>query len=593
MIIPTTPEAKERKIKYLADTCLDSQQDRFNAYLYRRQYFLYGSGDDRGGRVLYNRLQAHTDLVASFLYSADHADFEIAAPRNDEQPIVEQCLAATEDWNDEFRDSGLAYQVADAVLWSLIFDSMFIKAGWNDTREELTSILVPPYNFGVYDESESELGNQHCFAHTFTIDYDDACQRLIRAGMADRIQELRASSGDEKPTLPKPLSLMLSGSNATPTQNPLITGPLIGRVNAWQRSYQYEARYDTTRVRFTELWVWDDESEDEEGEPSGDYRRFIIMEPGIILEDSKETIAIRKRVGLKGSKNRIDKDSLRWTDTNDFLPGEHPFSHIRPYPIYDYFWGESHTERLIPLQDWTTVRLQEIHEILDMQVDPPRVFSGFLGLTDEKADALHGPGTWVSDMNPGAKVDRMVPEMPEDLFAEVKSIGELFLEASGLTSTITGQGAENIKSGQHAKKAATTGSARIKKTAVALEPQLVSLGDICLRLRQQKEAKPLITDSGMRFTLSQLATTRWHMRVSGHSHSPLFADEGKEDAQIMLKAEAIDRENFLRLMHPPGKSNLIHSLRQRVNRERQMLQHNPQAAQHKGGKGRNPLAAAA
>lgn len=586
MIIPSDHKRKEEKIKFIADTCLDSQSERYNTYQYRRSYFLFGSSDERAQRVLYNRLQAHTDLVASFLFSADHAEFEIAAPRNEDPQIVAQCLAATEDWNDEFRDSGLAYQVSEAILWSLIYDSMFIKLGWNEERETLTSILVPPYNFGVYDESESELGNQHAFTHTYTIDYDEACQRLMRGGLAHRIPELQAATQDEKPTLPQPLSLMLSN-----VQRQHVTDPVIGRVATdWVRSYNYQAQYDTTRVRFSEVWVWDDEAEEEDGKMSGDYRRFVMMEPGILLEDSRETIAVREKVGLKSSRNRIDKDSLRWTDTNDFIPGEHPFGHIRPYSIYDYFFGECHTERLIPLQDWTTTRLSEIHEILEMQVDPPRVFAGFLGLTDEKADALHGPGTWVNDMNPGAKVDRMVPEMPEDLFAELKAIGELFLEASGLTKTISGQEAHGIRGGEHAKQAATTGSSRIKKTAVGLEPQLISIADTAMRLRQQKDPRLLITDSNMRFHLSQLATQNWKMRVSGHSHSPLFADEGRTTAGMLLKAQSIDREAYLRLMHPPGESNLIHSLRQRVKRERQMVQRNPQLIQ--GGKGKHPLAAA-
>lgn len=580
MIIPSTPQAKERKLKDIADQCLHSQTDRYNAYMFRRNYFLFGANEQSiGPRVLYNRLQAHTDLVASFLFAADHADFEVAAPHNSSKEIVEQCLAITEDWNDEFRDSGLAYQIAEAILWALIYDSMFIKVGWNEGRDCLTSVLVPPYNFGVYDENESDLGNQHAFLHTFTIDYDEAAQRLIRAGMRDRLPDLRSAETEDTPTLPQPLQLMLASTQVSTIMGP-YTGSIYGTLD---RAYGYRSKQDSTRVRFNELWVWDDEAEQEKGElPTGDYRRFLLMEPNIVLEDSKETIAIRKRAGLRGHRHRLHEDSLSWTNTNDYIPGEHPFTHIKPFSIYDYFFGEAHSERLIPLQDWTTLRLREIHEILDMQVDPPRVFSGFTSLPDEKAEALHGPGSWVTDFNPGAKVDRMVPEMPEDLFAEVKAIGQLFLEASGLTETVTGQGGENVRSGQQARHAATTGSSRIRKTAVGLEPQLVQLGDTVLKLRQQKDARILVTNSQMRFTLSQLATHRWKMRIAAHSHSPLFADQSRVDAQILIKAQAIDRENFLRMMKPPGETNLVHSLRERVKAEQQMAAQNPALLQGPG-----------
>ena len=582
MIIPETLEAKERKIKYIADTCLDSQQERLNAYIYRRAYFLFGSSDDRASRVLYNRLQSHTDLVASFLFSADHAEYELSAPRNSEEVIAEQCAAAQEDWNDEFRDCGLAQMVADCILWSLIYDSMFIKVGWNDNRDLFTSVMVPPYNFGVYDESETELDNQHAFCHVFTVDYDEACQRLIQADLGHRIPELRAAADSEKPTLPAPLSLMISNA-----QRQHVTDPVVGKVTPdYLRSFRYQSEHDTTRVRFKEVWVWDDEALDEENEPCGDYRQFIMMEPDIILTDSKESIALRKKAGMKSSKFRLEKDVRRWSDVNDFIPGHHPFTHIRPFGIFDYFFGECHTERLIPLQDWLTTRLSEIHEILDMQVDPPRSFAGFLGLTDEKAEAFRGPGSWVTDQNPGAKVENHIPEMPPDLFREIQEMQHLFLEASGLTETLTGHGSEHIKSGQHAKKAVTTGSSRIRKTAVGLEPALVALGDTAMRLRQAKEKKELITDSGMRFTLSQIATSSWKMRISGHSHSPLFADEGREMAVLLLKSQAIDREQFLRMLHPPRTDMLVRRLRRRVQQEQQQMQQHPELMQGKGGKGR-------
>ena len=591
MIIPSDPKRKETKIKYVLDTCLESQQERYNNYSNRRRYFLFGTGDDRGLRVLYNRLQAHTDLVSSFLYAADHAEFNVSPPRNSPDAIVQQMLAVEEDWNDEFRDCGLAYQFAVALLWSLIYDSMMIKIGWNSGREELTSTIVPPYNFGVYDESEPDLNSQQAFAHTYTIHAEEAQERMKRAGLGHRIGELRSAEGEEKSPLPEPLQLMIANN-----LRHSVTDPVVGRLNRdYTTRVRYTAQYDTTRVRLNDVWVWDDDALDEDGEANGDYRMFRVLDNGIILEDSKESIDARTKAGLRRHAKRVDERSLRWTTTNDYLPGEHPFVHVRPFELYDYFWGECHTERLIPLQDWTSQRLDEIHEILEMQVDPPKVFSGFLGLSDEKAEALHGPGTWVTDMQPGAKVESLAPSMPEDLFAEVEAIGGMFQEASGLTPTVTGKGEAGVRGGGHAKQLATTGSARIKKTAVGLEPTLVELGDKCLKLRRIHDTRQLFTDSKMAFSLSQLAG-HWRMRVAGHSHSPLFADEGRETAQILLKAQAIDREQFLRLMHPPGMSNMIFALRKRLQTERQLMQTHPELLQRSGGgkgKGSSPLAAAA
>jgi hypothetical protein len=335
----------------------------------------------------------------------------------------------------------------------------------------------------------------------------------------------------------------------------------------------YEPSEGPTKVLIHDVWIWDDLAKDEEGNAKGDYCEIHVIEPDIIISDSRVNIATRVQAGVK--RGKIAGPALHYTDTNPFLADDHPFVQVRPFPMYNYFYGEAHIERLVQLQVWLNVRLNQIHEILEMQVDPPRVYTGFLGLTDEKADALHGPGTWVTDMQPGAKVEKLTPQMPEDLFAEVSQMGQLFLEASGLTETVTGKGEQGVRGRGHAKQLATTGSARIKKTAVSLEMCLVRLGDVCMRTRQHNDDRRLKTDGGMEFYLAQMAE-HYKMRVAGHSHSPLFADESREMAGALLKAGAIDREEFLALMHPPGEANLIHKLRKREKAQAQFAQAHPE-----------------
>jgi hypothetical protein len=576
MIIPKTEPERTRKLQWLIDNCMESQSERVSRYEQRRRWTLFGSDGIRD-QVLYNKLQAHTDLVASFLYAADHCAFTVAAQRNADDEVVQQMQAVEEYWDDEFRDSGLAYQFAEAMLWSLCYDSMFLKFGWNNARDELDVVMVPPHNFGVFDESLTDLDNQQAFTHYYSVEWDEAVQRMQWAGMGHRIDELRASVTDEKVTLPSAMSTMLMNA-----QRSSVTDPLIGLASPNTNTLsQYEPKLNTTRVRFYELYVWDDQACDDEGKPSGDYASFKMLDPGFLLEDSRETIAIRKKAGLKRSKRAVQSDLLRWTDTNDFIADEHPFVQVRPFSVYDYFWGECHCDRLVNLQRWINTRLWQIHQILEMQVDPPRSFMGMMGLSDEKADALGSPGTWVMDMNPGAKVEDLSPTMPPDLFADYEQISHMFLEASGLTETVMGKGEQGVRGRGHAKQLATTGSARIKKTAVGLEPILVKAGDLALKLLQRNSTHKLKTDKGMEFVMAQVAAP-WKMRVAGHSHSPLFADESRDLATNLFKAQAIDQEDLLRMLRPPGEANLIHKLRQRRAQQRAMAKANPQLIQ--GGK---------
>jgi hypothetical protein len=294
-----------------------------------------------------------------------------------------------------------------------------------------------------------------------------------------------------------------------------------------------------------------------------DYAVFVKVE-GIdgVLSDSRETVeAMEKKAGKKP-----DEFS---GNGNLFLPGEHAFIHIRPYYLYNYFWGRAHSDQLIPLQDWTNERLQQIADILEKQVDPAKVFSGFMGLGDEKAEALGGPGSWVMEQIPGASVQELAPKMPEDLFVEFQQIGHIFLEASGLTETVTGQGAEGVRGGGHAKHLAMTGSGRIKKVAVSLEQPLSKCGEIGIKLVQKNSKERLTTDTGQELVAALVAERNLRIRVAGHSHSPLFSDETKESAALLFKSEAIDREMLIRVLNPPNADNMIHALRKRVKAEQE------------------------
>ena len=74
---------------------------------------------------------------------------------------------------------------------------------------------------------------------------------------------------------------------------------------------------------------------------------------------------------------------------------------------------------------------------------PPRVGSGFLGMTDEKMDAFGGADSWVYDQLPQASIKELAPTMPADIFADYNQIRELMLEASGLTATAEGKGTKD------------------------------------------------------------------------------------------------------------------------------------------------------
>ena len=91
---------------------------------------------------------------------------------------------------------------------------------------------------------------------------------------------------------------------------------------------------------------------------------------------------------------------------------------------------------------------------------------------------------------------------------------------------------------------------------------------MALKLNQRNNDEPIIPDPkddgkpGDAFLYANLSSD-YMLSVAGHSHSPLFADDSRDMATLLKKANAIDEEAFLRMMNPPNKNNLIHSLRSR------------------------------
>jgi hypothetical protein len=366
-----------------------------------------------------------------------------------------------------------------------------------------------------------------------------------------------------------------------------LTGTLFGQVNPdYQPAANYQAQTKAPLVRFNELWVWDDRAID--------FRVFHMIEPDILIGDSLKTIEAYKHAtkNVEYLFGRLDKMGLDISESNPFLPGDHPFVKMQPYGKWNYFWGKAHIDALLPLQAWLLQRLDQIDDILDRQADPARVGSGFLGLNEEKMAAFGGAGTYLFDQMPQAKMEEFKPDMPPDIFAEYRDIKSEFLEASGLTDVIAGKSERGVRSRQHADNLKKSGAGRIKKAAIKIESPLVRLGDLGLKLKMAHDDDILFTspdEDGKVDHFLPAEAGKVKVKVDGHSHSPLFGDESRELAVIFRKFGTIDDEDFVRMTNPPSRDNLLHAIHRRKQMQRKMQKEHPEliadAAKHaKGGK---------
>ncbi len=549
MKISSNTVEKEELVQYVISCCMASEEDRRSLYERRRRYFLYGQNSET--KVKFNRLKSHMKLVASFLFSPDGLVYNIAPPRNADEHSIHQLLALQDDFNEDIHDTGLADTFAEAVLWSLNFDTMIVKMGWNDTKGNFFGRLIEPSSFGFWREDDPDFDSQQAMNHRFSLDYDEACARLVKAGKADKIPLLSMTDQPQETGLSDTMkSIIISAVNGTG-----INETITGRADIdYEATPLFKARLTAPMVTFDETWIWDSES--------GDYRIFHSLMNGMILiSDSAQTIeAIQKAA---------NEDTKYNSQTNWFLEKQNPFVPITPFTLYNYAWGDAHMEDIIPLQTWSEERLTQINETLEAQVDPLRTSHGMTGLLDEKMDLDYG--AYYADDNPGSKMEEHRPPMPEDLFREFNEIGSLMMEASGLTEVVAGKGSGGARGGQQQKQLQITGGGQIRKVAIGLEAPLVRMGDLALKLKMKNDDSQIKMPDGQEFVAAQCPDDV-SLRVDGHSHSPLFTLENKELASMLFKSQAIDREWLIRMLNPTQKQSMIHSLKAREKAESQAAQ---------------------
>jgi hypothetical protein len=305
---------------------------------------------------------------------------------------------------------------------------------------------------------------------------------------------------------------------------------------------RYQAQVGESVVEMVEMWVWDDET--------SDYQVVTMANPYVVIYD---------RSG----------ESM-------FIKGECPFVQISPNPLYDYFWGQSEVEKLIYLQELRTKRVGEISMLLAKQVNPPKAFSGFMGITDEKAFALNSPSSFIMSDTPGGKVEELAPKIPEDLFKEIAEIDAMFAEASGISSVLQGRGETGVRSAGHASQLARLGSSRAKKRALIIEDSLEKLATLYLKIMQAYDDTRYLDENGMPFIAEQF-TGDFVVKVDAHSNSPIFMEDSRDLAFKLFEAKVIDRKRLIDLVDPPMKQLLKDDLEKLEKKEAEQAAKQPPA----------------
>ena len=441
MRIPQADADREEFYIDLMQKCMVSVDYRKNQYDKLKCYFLFGASPD-DPPALYNKIAPHIDQLNSFLYSSETTRFSINMGASVDKSEHSKIPVLTRALNDEWLDSNTDQVFSTAINWSLVFNSTFVKI-LVGKKGSLHPYMIEPATIGVLREDKPYTDRQEAICHKYYMTKSELYTRLYSHPKRESI--LRRVFEAPKPADETPNAMNRLAFSQT---QPNITGNVNLSLESMSR---YQAQVAEGVVEMYELWVWNDDIDD--------YQVITMAAPDVVVYD---------RSG----------ESM-------FLKGECPFVQISPNPLYDYFWGQSEVEKLIFLQELRTKRVGEISMLLAKQVNPPKAFSGFMGITDEKAYALNSPSSFILSDTPGGKVEELAPKMPDDLFKEINEIDAMFAEASGISSVLQGKGETGVRSAGHASQLARLGSSRAKKRALIIEDSLEKLATLYLKLMQK------------------------------------------------------------------------------------------------------------
>jgi len=541
MRIPESPVDRQAFYIDIMNKCLVSQGERQAQYSTLRSYYLFGA-DQNSPPAHFNKIYPHIDQLSAFMYSADTTRFSIKIGASVPEVFKKKIPALTKALHDYWMASNADQVFGQALNWAFCYNSTFVKLIW---RNGIHPYMVEPGVFGVLREDTPYTDRQEAMVQEFYMTKSELYSRLYSHEKRDEILSRIALAEQQTKKYPEGVERLVT-SAVDPTIYGNVQMNLAGNMT-------YTPQIAEPTVKMRELWIYDDKVDD--------YVCVTIADPDIVIYD-------------RASKSL-------------FLQGEQPFIQICPSPQYDYYYGQSETQRLVFLQEMRNKRTGQILELLDKQVNPPKAFIGFQGILDEKMFALNRANGMVASDMPNAKVEEFTPNIPNDLFRELSEIDAMFAEASGITSVLSGRGETGVRSQGHASQLARLGSSRAKKRALTIEDSLEKIATLYLKMMMVYDDTRYRDEDGNEFIAAQF-TEDFVVKVDAHSNSPIFMEDARDLAFSLFNAGAIGKASLLEMVEPPMKDRLVEEVKamEAAAAMQQMMQ--PPPATPQGGAPEQP-----
>lgn len=589
----------------IVQECSASLEKRRMQGLAYRNLFL--TGDESGDPQTYPLTLDATESLASYYYSPVDLKFDItpygqAGPR---ERAMGRATAA--ELYQRFRQANVDLSISGANLWSLVKGKAFVALYWS--KRGFEPHVVQPEVMGVLRDDLPTLDQQDAFFHQWWMTPTRFAD-FVRGHPKER-QILRKARGAKTP------APQIGPGNAALRQ--ILVGAPYGAPyqpagagqgsTANQRNQVFwltapepmlASQTATELICLHTLWVWDRTRED--------WTTISLVGPDcVVYGEIRQTNMFAEYPDPKDPRKIISS-----SDDNP-LKGHHPYIEFCPNPLDNYFWGDPEIRHTALIQRAINNRINGLNQKMRMQEKPPRVFHGMPTVTQNVYTRLNKPGGYLVDNNPGGKVDTLNTEVTASDFQSIHELEAMFDKMRGMPATMRGEGEQGVRAQAHAETLVRTGSPRIKDGALMTERAVEQVGGLGLDLLRArcpdtmvywvKEGEvgpfkdrtvdeliwepPVPGMKGIEFHFHGL-DERYKVSVDGHSSSPAFSKEAKQDALALSQRGAMSPEELVRSMHPEREDEIIADIERREHEKaeqtKMLLQHPELLRAIEGGK---------
>lgn len=551
MRLPSGEKELLRLTNETIEICSTSRGRRSSAYSVYGQWI--ETGKNAGGLGLANLLYSHIDRLASHLFSPTDLRFNIGFDNKQAQNTLKQAEVGARQLSRMWAKNCIDLVFSDGVKAALSYGAAIPKllaTNRGDGSINISSRLVMPWNFGVYDEAVNGLRDQEAVLETVYITKHEAWRRIRHLPNAEKLYKRIASQASKEQGAGQPTSFMhqvlstavldVSLENAT---NPTPGG--IVQLSNNPNFAMIGPEVATDLIPMHELYLRDDERDQ-------DYTTVQMIEPDILIAPTFKKI-------------------------NLFCPKNLPYTLIQPNSVRGYFWGRSEIVDLMKLQNFLTTTLDDIKRVLGIQIDKLLAFPGYDGMTDELYGQFRSQG--FIGMPPGSDVKDLTPQLPQQALEVVNMIIKLMEMVSGFHNILSGQGEPGVRAGVHADTLMKAASPRLRDRALIVERQCAEHGDSTFACMQAKDGKTYWWDEdqtkGTEFLLENLPDDRYVL-VDSHSSSPIFQEDNENLIAFGLKAQIIDGETAIEQLPFQNKDLLLQRLKDRQQQQAAMVAAHPE-----------------